>query len=198
MTFKKIIILIIDIFLVLFFTFILNSKLNQIFGTSRVVKNTEIKNDLIVLFLNICMSIIIFLYFFLKGKKLKLQIGIREIKDLFLLLSSLLFLSFCFSFFLHFNPIIRNIKSIEIIIIILSSISEEFLYRAYLISKIGTLASALIFALFHISSLHYKEIYIFIQAFISALILSFFFLKDQNITIVSLSHIAYNLVIILI
>ncbi len=91
--------------------------------------------------------------------------------------------------------IIKSISLEEVLsIIVVGSIVEEAFFRGYLLKKTNLLMSSFIFSYFHIIYGSLSEV---IGAFFLGLILGIEFMKRKNLFTPALTHVLYNLIMIL-
>lgn len=118
-------------------------------------------------------------------------------------LFALLFVIGLISYFLGINDNLKVAQKIEPIPIfqlilfaaILAPISEEFLFRGYLLNRFGILPSTLVFSLLHFGYGSVSEI---LGTFVIGLFLAFLTQKSKSISPGILIHMIYNFVAIIV
>lgn len=172
---KSIIDFIIDFFLLLFpiyFLFILNRKIKfrdilADFGIKKISFKSFFKHFIIVFLLLFFISLLINFIFVVIG-----------ISDLNLVTNTLESLS----------------PFVIIYLLVVRVFLEEWFFRGFLVSKLGILASALIFSLAHFGYGSYVEVF---GAFVLGLVLAYYYKKINNLWPLYAAHFAYNAIVIL-
>ncbi len=92
--------------------------------------------------------------------------------------------------------LVQDLPFILLVFAVLAApISEELFFRAFLVSRIGVIPSSIIFGIAHFS---YGSVIEILGTFVLGLILAVLYQKSRSITPVLITHMAYNLLAIII